>query len=98
MIVYANDNNLYPSTLQVLRQSGYANVPDNDPWNNRYTISPTTGTPAQTDDVWSCSGGPAGAGCPAIGSLVTSTIPTSMQTGSNGSVGYSSMYGSWTGS
>jgi len=100
-IVYANDNNRYPGTIANLRNAGYANVPDNDPWSSSTTPKPyevsakfadTTNAPAGTDDVWVCSDGPAG-NCPDSGS--TQTSPT---TGANGSVGYSSVYGSWSGS
>ena len=57
MIVYANDKNLYPASLDVLRNSGYANVPNNDPWSQGYVLFDATGTkvPASTDDVWTCS-------------------------------------------
>ncbi len=103
MIVYANDKNLYPATLTVLRMSGYANVPDNDPWNTAYTIFDNTGTkvPASTDDVWACSRGsnPGAAGatdCPALLALAgdANRVPSS---GNGGSVGYSAVYGSWSG-
>jgi prepilin-type N-terminal cleavage/methylation domain-containing protein len=103
MIVYANDKNVYPASLDVLRSAGYANVPNNDPWSNGYVLFDTTGTlvPATNQDVWVCSqgaSGPGGSGtkCPAANALSgdATRIPTS---GSGGSVGYSAMYGAWTG-
>jgi prepilin-type N-terminal cleavage/methylation domain-containing protein len=99
-IVYANDKNAYPASLAIMRDAGYANVPDADPWTNAYVLhNNLTGAvvPAAGQDVWICSQGPTGAGkCPAVGALAsTITIPDN---GQNGSVGYSAMYGGWTGS
>jgi prepilin-type N-terminal cleavage/methylation domain-containing protein len=103
MIVYGNDKNLYPSSLAVLRTGGYANVPDLDPWNQGYEIWDVTGTkvPGGTDDVWVCSKGAKPSTCPAADALAGTagmeggTFP---QGGVGASVGYSSVYGSWTGS
>ncbi len=103
MIVYANDANLYPASLAVLRNSGYANVPDNDPWNNAYVIFDTGGNkvPASTDDVWTCSLGAGPSTCPAADALANTTGVVGSAafpvTGQGGSVGYSAMYGSWSG-
>ena len=95
-IVYANDNNKYPGAnpLTTLRNSGYANIADNDPWSNAYqfvTID-VANPPAQADDVVVWSKGPQNNG--------TYNPPTSPPAGSgaNGSVGYSAIYGSWMGS
>jgi prepilin-type N-terminal cleavage/methylation domain-containing protein len=104
-IVYGNDKNVYPQNLGVLRTAGYANVPDNDPWGAPYvpfTGSPTL-VPGTGQDVWVCSQGAGATGtrCPApnangttISGDVANLIPDS---GGGGSVGYSAMYGAWTG-
>lgn len=102
MIVYANDKNVYPASLDILRSAGYANVPNNDPWGNGYKLFDTTGTliPATNQDVWTCSRGASngalGTDCPAANALSgdAARIPVS---GSGGSVGYSAMYGAWVG-
>ena len=93
-VTYANDNGVYPTSIKVLRESGYANVSDNDPWGVAYQLSPTltSGSPsAVLDDVYIYSRGASGAG--------TYNPPVSPPggSGSGGSVGYSSVYGSWTG-
>ena len=103
MIVYANDKNLYPASLDVLRTAGYANVPNNDPWGIAYLLFDSTGTIVPSNqDVWVCShGATPGVGgavdCPAQNALSgdATRIPSS---GSGGSVGYSAMYGAWSGS
>src|SRR5512135_1009215 len=38
-IVYANDKNFYPSSLAILRNNGYANVLDEDPWGTTYSLA-----------------------------------------------------------
>lgn len=92
-IVYGNDHNAYPTTIRIIRESGYANVDDADPWNNAYQLSPslTSGSaPGQSDDVYVYS----------RGASMTGAYPSpfATNTGLGGSVGYSSVYGSWTGS
>jgi len=95
-IVYANDVNSYPgaSFMQTLRNSGYANISDNDPWGNAYQGNgpiTTTSSPSQGDDLAVYSKGPAGTG--------TYTPPyTGASLGTNKEVGYSSVYGSFSGS
>jgi prepilin-type N-terminal cleavage/methylation domain-containing protein len=92
-VVYSSNFNQYPGTLAGLRNSGYGNVPDNDPWGNAYLLSPalTGGSPPGTnDDVYVYSKGASGAG--------TFPSPFTTDTGPNGSVGYSSVYGAWSGS
>lgn len=100
-IVYANTFNRYPRNLTTLRNNGYANVQRRDPWNRNYRLSdvfvdqavPTTG-----DEVWVCSSGPTGGGsCPAS-TTPASSIAGFPNTGENGSVGYSALYGAWIGS
>jgi prepilin-type N-terminal cleavage/methylation domain-containing protein len=100
MIVYANDKNLYPASLDVLRNAGYANVPNNDPWTHAYELFDVTGTlvPAATQDVWVCSQGALPGACPGVGVKTGTTwVPTFPDTLAGGSVGYSAMYGSWSG-
>ncbi len=102
MIVYANDKNEYPVTLQVLRNSGYAAVSDLDPWGvNGYKVSvdgsaPVAATPpTQTNNVFVCSEGSQAA----AGATVCFTDGMKGTTASSGgTVGYSSVYGSWTSS
>jgi len=91
-IVYANDKNFYPSSLQVLRNNGYANVLDSDPWNQPYTMAALlTGSavPGQQDDIYIYSKG---------ASTTGTYVPNSPSTGAGGAVGYSSVYGSFQGS
>ncbi len=92
-IVYANDKNVYPTSLQVLRNTGYANVLDQDPWNAAYVLSGllTAGSAAGgNDDIYVYSKGGSATGA--------YPVPFTASTGAGGSVGYSSMYGSWMGS
>jgi len=95
-IVYANDNNKYPGAtpMATLRNSGYANIADNDPWNNSYqfvTIN-TANPPAQGDDVVVWSKGPA------FTASYTPPYTGAPLGGGNREVGYSSVYGSFQGS
>ncbi len=86
-MVYANDKGVYPTSLRVLREEGYANVLDKDPWGNDYVLSPvlTEGrTPKEGDNVYVYSRGPKGTG----------VYPDAKDSG-DGSVGYSSVDGSW---
>jgi prepilin-type N-terminal cleavage/methylation domain-containing protein len=93
-IVYGNDKNVYPASLAVLRNNGYANVSDNDPWNTPYVAAPLmTGAsiPGQTDDIYIYSKGAGVAGTyspPYTGAALASGVE----------VGYSSVYGSFSGS
>jgi prepilin-type N-terminal cleavage/methylation domain-containing protein len=96
-IVYQNDRNLYPGTLAALRENGYANVEDNDPWKNPYVTSnlfkDTSSTPSAGYEIHVCSLG------------VTSTAPDCTSADlvgtpvsvPNGGVGYSGTYGGWQG-
>jgi prepilin-type N-terminal cleavage/methylation domain-containing protein len=40
-VVYANDKNVYPTSLKLLRDTMLINVPDIDPWGIPYDLSPT---------------------------------------------------------
>jgi prepilin-type N-terminal cleavage/methylation domain-containing protein len=91
-VVYAVDKNVYPTSILVIRDAGLAGVPEVDPWGNLYELSPTLtsgSTPGYADDVYVFSKGPYG--------TATFPIPFVPNTGSGGSVGYSSVYGSWCG-
>jgi prepilin-type N-terminal cleavage/methylation domain-containing protein len=99
-IVYANDKNTYPGTLQDLRNLGYAAVADMDPWGtNLYEIgvngaAPVAGAPPQqTDNVWTCSRGAAGSN-----TCVADAAKGQPTAGQGTTVGYSSVYGSWSSS
>jgi len=92
VVVYEYDNGVYPTSLKVLRDAGYANVLDTDPWSQPYVLAPvlTSGAkPRDGDDVYIHSKGPKGTG--------TYPRPFISNTGENGSVGYSSVYGSFQG-
>lgn len=90
-IKYGQDKGVYPTRLTVLREEGYANVPDKDPWGNDYVLSPvlTRGsTPGEGDNVYVFSKGPKGTG--------VYPQPFMSKTGLHGPVGYSSVHGSWS--
>ena len=89
-IVYAEDTGAYPTSLQVLRNSGYANVADDDPWGVPYRLSPVLArgkTPTKGDNVYIYSKGSQGTG--------TYPRPFTDAAGARGSIGYSSIYGAW---
>ncbi len=92
-IVYVTDKNVYPTSIQVIRDAAYANVGDADPWGIPYVLSPTLTAglpPGPNDDVYVYSTGPSATG--------TYPVPYVTNTGVGGSVGYDAVYGSWTGS
>jgi prepilin-type N-terminal cleavage/methylation domain-containing protein len=92
-IVYSNDKNNNPGTTAQLRNTSYANVPDNDPWSIAWVYSTAfadTSTPAASGEMAVCSKGPAATGSCAFPIMTPDT-------GVDGSVGYSSIYGSWQG-
>ena len=92
-IVYGNDRNKYPTSVAVLRVSGYTNVADVDSWGTPWQLSPSllSGQAAGTsDDVYLYSKGASATG--------VYPVPFVSDTGLDGSVGYSSVYGSWSGS
>ena len=92
-IVYSNDKNANPGTTTMLRTAGYANVPDVDPWNGGWVYSAAYAsvlTPATQGEMAVCSKGPTGA--------MACALPiTTPSTGTDGEVGYSSIYGSFQG-
>lgn len=91
-IVYAKDKGVYPTSIKVLREAGYANISDKDPWGNDWVLSPvlTQGGKAKADDdVYVYSKGPKGTG--------TYPRPFTNLASARGSIGYSSIYGAWRG-
>jgi prepilin-type N-terminal cleavage/methylation domain-containing protein len=99
-IVYSNDKNTNPGTMKALRDNGYANIGDQDPWAGDWAYSgafASTATPAAQGEMGVCSQGPLGK------AKVTSPCgyPTDLNNVvpevTDGTVGYSSVYGSWQG-
>ena len=98
-IVYSNDKMVNPGNMANLRNGGYANVGDKDPWGTNWVYSTafadSATTPANPGEMAACSQGPlgaAGAKCPTAWPL--SAIPSQ---NTDDSTGYSSIYGSWQG-
>ena len=91
-ISYGIDSGKYPASVAVMRNGGYTNITDVDPWSTPWQLSPvlSLGVPAQQlDDVYIYSKGAMATG--------VYPVPFVQSTGDGGSVGYSSVYGSWTG-
>ena len=91
-ILYGNDQGRYPTSVAVMRNTGYLNMADVDPWNLPWQLSPALASgdpPRQTDDVYIYSKGGSATG--------VFPNPFTSFTGENGSVGFSSIYGSWSG-
>ncbi len=91
-ILYGNDRGAYPTSVAAMRSAGYGSIADVDPWDLPWQLSPpliTGAAPRQVDDVYIYSRG-AGAGG-------VYPVPFAAFTGEAGSVGYSSIYGSWSG-
>ncbi len=91
-MVYASDYGVYPTSIKVLREGEivYCACPYKDPWGNDWVLSPvlTDGrTPREGDNVYVYSRGPKGTG--------VYPQPFTSKAGEGGSVGYSSVYGSW---
>jgi hypothetical protein len=79
--------------VAVLRVGGFTNVADVDTWGIPWQLSPSllSGQAAGTsDDVYLYSKGASATG--------VYPVPFVSDTGLGGSVGYSSVYGSWSGS
>jgi prepilin-type N-terminal cleavage/methylation domain-containing protein len=94
-IVYSNDKNANPGNMKALRDGGYSNLADTDPWGRNWNYSPAfadPSTPAANGEMGVCSQGPVAATtCPAF--PLTGTPAEVI----DGTVGYSSVYGSWQG-
>jgi prepilin-type N-terminal cleavage/methylation domain-containing protein len=101
-IVYSNDRNKNPGTVDELRIQGYANISSADPWGGAWAYSTAfadVSIPANQGEMALCSEGPAGAKSPQTCASVgvpggMSKVPTVM---TDGAVGYSSVYGSFQG-
>ena len=93
-IVYSNDKNANPGNMKALRDASYANISDVDPWAGVWVYSAafaSVATPAASGEMGVCSKGPAATGdC-------TLPPPVYPDTLVDGSVGYSSIYGSFQG-
>jgi prepilin-type N-terminal cleavage/methylation domain-containing protein len=94
-IVYSNDKNKNPGAMKELRDSGYANIADTDPWTGPWSYSTAFAdvtVPATQGEMGVCSRGPIAATvCPG---WPLSAVPAEV---TDGTVGYSSVYGSWQG-
>jgi prepilin-type N-terminal cleavage/methylation domain-containing protein len=93
-LVFSNDHNQNPGNMQALRNGGYANIADTDRWGNTWVYSGAfadTAAPANQGEMGVCSRGPENTG----NCTFPMTGPGVSQT--DGSVGYSSVYGSWQG-
>jgi len=91
-ILYSSDRGVYPTNVAVMRTAGYLNMADVDPWSLPWQLSPALisgAPPRQTDDVYIYSKGATASG--------VFPVPFVSFTGQNGSVGFSSTYGSWSG-
>ena len=91
-VIYSGDWGKYPASLDALRTGGYATVGNIDPWSQDYVLSPLlngTSMPAVSDDLYIFSKGASMSG--------TYPVPFVVDTGVGGSVGFSSVYGSWIG-
>ena len=98
-VIYVKDRDVTPGDLATLRKSGYTNVPDRDPWNRSYKFSEgikEKKVPSQTTDLWVCTHGATTGDqeCPDEEDSYTGP----RDTGVGGSVGYSTIYGGWSGS
>jgi prepilin-type N-terminal cleavage/methylation domain-containing protein len=101
-IVYSNDKNQNPGNVAVLRNAGYANINNTDPWGQNWNYSAAyadQGTPANQSEMGICSTGPAAtSGDSYCSAGFTLSAQPATPGPTNGSVGYSSVYGSWQGS
>lgn len=91
-ILYGNDHGAYPTSVALLRNGAYTNIADLDPWSSPWQLSPAllSGAPSrQLDDVYVYSKGARANGI--------YPVPFVADSGAGGSVGYSSVYGSWSG-
>jgi prepilin-type N-terminal cleavage/methylation domain-containing protein len=100
-IVYSNDKNQNPGSMSGLRIAGYANILDADPWGKAWNYSASfadTATPANQGEMGVCSTGPAQTVTDNFCVANFNQVYTGgTQPNVDGSVGYSSIYGSWQG-
>ena len=98
-IVWSNDKNNNPGNMKALRDGGYANINDNDPWNAVWFYSSafnSTATPATQGEMGVCSQGPKTNGPPDCAANAWNLTGQPNPVVDEG-VGYSSVYGSWQG-
>jgi len=91
-IVYAKDYGVYPNTIAALREKGYANIRDQDPWDAEWVLAPALvqgAKPKVGDDIYVYSKGPCRTG---------TYTPGRKDTGKCGAVGYSGLHGEFQGS
>jgi hypothetical protein len=91
-MAYMEDRKVYPTSIQAMRDAGFTNLSDVDPWGNAYVLSPVLVgglSPEAGDDVYIYSKG--------ASSRSAYPVPFVPNTGSGGSAGYSTVYGSFTG-
>ncbi len=91
-VLYGVDKGRYPGSLATMRDGGYPNVNQADPWDTDYQLAPilvAQQTVGVADDVYIFSKGASQAG--------SYPNPFVTDTGRGGSVGYSSVYGGWKG-
>jgi prepilin-type N-terminal cleavage/methylation domain-containing protein len=99
-IVYSNDKNQNPGNMTQLRVAGYANIDNTDPWGKAWNYSGAfadTATPANQGEMGVCSTGPAATATDAFCVANFNLTYTGTAPAVDGSVGYSSIYGSWQG-
>ncbi len=91
-LLHGSDKGSYPVSLAALRDAGYPNITDLDPWDVSYQLSPVMiahQSPGVADDLYIYSKG--------AGRVDTYPNPFVIDTGIDGSTGYSSVYGAWSG-
>ncbi len=97
MVAYANDRNVYPLDVATLQAARYATVSPIDPWGHPYQLivngAAPVALPQKTDNVVACSFGWDG-----VNTCMVDAATGRPTTPIGGSVGYSSVYGSWSGS
>ena len=99
-IVFSNDKNQNPTTMKVLRDGGYANISDNDPWAGGWAYSSAFASgaiPATQGEMGVCSSGPLGPAKVASKCGYPTDLTGQVPEVTDGTVGYSSVYGSWQG-
>ena len=96
-LTYAKDTGTYPTSLKNLREQGYANIPDWDPWGDPHVLAPVLvhgRPPHEGEDVYVYSRGLCGTGTYEP-SRWRKRSDGSWDTGKCGAVGYSSLHGAF---
>ncbi|HYL81299.1 MAG TPA: prepilin-type N-terminal cleavage/methylation domain-containing protein [Candidatus Acidoferrum sp.] len=96
-VMYQNDRNRFPGTINNLRLNGFANVTDTDPWKVPYVVSNLFGDtalmPSAGTELHVCSKGVTGAAADCTPGDLGGTPASAF----DGGVGYSATYGGWMG-